>query len=96
MEKAAFKAFVSGLVQGVGYRYFVYRKAAQYEITGYVKNLFDGRVEVFAEGNKKDLEEFLAELWKGPQFARVENVQVEWLEYEQKYPRFYIETGYDY
>jgi acylphosphatase len=94
MEKAAFKARVSGLVQGVGYRYFAYREAGAFEISGYVKNLLDGRVEVFAEGPREQLEQFLGRLRLGPRFGHVEQVEVEWLEYQQKFPKFMIDSSY--
>ena len=51
--------FVSGRVQGVAYRYFVERRAAEIPVTGWVRNLRDGRVEIMAEGEKADLESFL-------------------------------------
>lgn len=63
-------------MQGVGYRYFAKRKADLYGLTGYVRNLPDGRVEVYAEGEPEVLAEFERELWKGPMLARVENVEV--------------------
>ncbi|MEJ2636102.1 MAG: acylphosphatase [Calditrichia bacterium] len=49
-------AHVSGNVQGVGFRYFTYKRAKSYNLTGYVKNLANGNVEVFAEGDRGDLE----------------------------------------
>ncbi len=94
MENAAFHAFVRGVVQGVGYRYFAYRQATQKGITGYVRNLSDGRVEVFAEGEKDRLLEFLQDLKAGPSFAVVEDVAVKWLPFQGKFDRFVIETGY--
>lgn len=94
MEKEAFLAYISGIVQGVGYRYFAYRKANEYGLTGYVKNLPDGRVEVFAEGKKEVLDQFLSDLKRGPQFAMVEDVKIEWQSYQQKYDKFYIESSY--
>ncbi len=94
MEKAAFHAYVSGVVQGVGYRYFAYRQANARGITGYVQNLPDGRVEVYAEGEKTQLTEFLADLKRGPQFSVVENVDVKWLPFQGKFDRFTIQTGY--
>lgn len=54
----------SGSVQGVGFRFTALRVAAEYELTGYVKNLRDGRVEVVAEGPPDQLDAFLAELTK--------------------------------
>lgn len=84
------KIKVTGLVQGVGYRYFCYRKAVEYKITGYVKNLFDGSVEVEAEGEKSLIKEFVDQLKIGPRNAHVKSVNVEELEYENKFPEFSI------
>ncbi|MEW6535694.1 MAG: acylphosphatase [Candidatus Auribacterota bacterium] len=53
------KVFYEGHVQGVGFRYSVLSISRQFEITGYVKNLPDGRVEVCAEGDDRELNEFL-------------------------------------
>ncbi len=96
MGKAAFLANISGTVQGVGFRYFAYKKASEHGIDGYVKNLMDGSVEVLAEGNREDLESFLEDLKKGPSFSNVDSVQCEWNEYEGEYKSFTIEAGYDY
>ncbi len=69
---------ITGLVQGVGYRSFARRVAGLHHVTGYVKNLPDGRVQVFARGSKECLEDLICELKKGPFMARVEEIQVEW------------------
>jgi len=78
-QKARFRAIVKGIVQGVGYRYFaVYQAQRIGGITGYVRNLRDGNVEVVAEGERGKLEQFLAELRKGPRAAKVTDVEVFW------------------
>jgi acylphosphatase len=94
MDYTSFRARVSGLVQGVGFRYFVYREATELSITGFVKNMADGRVEIWAEGPKPLLLEFLASLRVGPRFGRVEDVDLEWFDYEKKYDSFSIKTDY--
>ncbi|OGF64555.1 MAG: hypothetical protein A2Y62_06890 [Candidatus Fischerbacteria bacterium RBG_13_37_8] len=68
--------FVSGIVQGVGYRYFVNRVARNLGIKGYVKNLWDGRVEVFAEAEETLLHQLEEKLQLGPSGADVDNVEV--------------------
>jgi acylphosphatase len=68
---------VSGRVQGVGFRYFTQDMAAREGLSGRVRNLPDGRVEVVAEGDEETLARFEASLWRGPSHARVENVEVE-------------------
>jgi acylphosphatase len=86
----AFRAVVYGLVQGVNYRYFVQRNAEAIGLTGYAKNVDDGSVEVFAEGEKEKLAQLIAKLKTGPRAARVERVEVEWGEYSGKYSGFDI------
>lgn len=67
--------FVSGLVQGVGFRFFVQRSAAKHQVLGYVKNLPDGRVEAYAEGAEEAVKSFYEDLLTGPVFARVEEIE---------------------
>jgi acylphosphatase len=67
--------FVRGRVQGVGFRYFVERAAAELKLTGYTRNLDDGRVEVYAAGSPANLAELSERLWKGPRFADVRGVE---------------------
>jgi len=66
---------LAGRVQGVGFRFYAYRVAEMYEVTGYVRNLPTGAVEVVAEGEKAEVEAFLAEVRKGPGYARVTEVK---------------------
>ena len=66
---------VRGRVQGVGFRYFVEDCAQRLGLAGYVKNRFDGTVEVYAIGNSKQLAALKKQLWSGPRFGRVENVE---------------------
>jgi acylphosphatase len=65
---------VSGMVQGVGYRYFAMRAAQRLGIGGYARNLPDGSVEVYALGSASKLAEFRKELERGPQGASVASV----------------------
>lgn len=75
MGIAAKQYFVRGRVQGVGFRYFVERVAAELGLTGYTRNLDDGRVEVYAIGSPAKLAELSQRLWKGPRFADVRGVE---------------------
>jgi acylphosphatase len=63
--------FVSGFVQGVGYRYFAMRMAQRLGLSGYARNLPDGRVEVYAAGGASKLADYRKELERGPQGASV-------------------------
>ncbi len=78
-QKVRMRAIVKGVVQGVGFRYFtVYQAQRIGGITGYVRNLRDGSVEVVAEGERGKLEQLLAQLRKGPTGAHVTGVDVFW------------------
>lgn len=76
-----FHVFVIGNVQGVFFRSFIKSEATSLEISGWVRNLRDGRVEVLAEGNKNALDELLRRIREGSPGARVEKVDVMWEEY---------------
>ena len=85
-------AIVHGRVQGVGFRVFVRAKAQRLGLTGWVRNLADGTVEVYAEGEEDVLTELLTELFTGPVISRVDNVDVRWLEADPQHQGFRI-TG---
>lgn len=67
--------FVSGRVQGVGYRAFARRSAEALGLRGFARNLADGRVEAHAEGPLSALDEFAGLLAKGPLWADVRHVE---------------------
>jgi acylphosphatase len=73
-EKLARRYFVSGRVQGVGYRFFTCEAAERHGIGGYARNLRDGRVEVYAVGTDAQLAAFIADLRRGPRVAFVETI----------------------
>jgi acylphosphatase len=87
---ARVRILISGRVQGVAYRYFAEKYAAAYDITGWVRNLFDGSVEVLAEGDRAKLDLFLARLKEGPRMARVEGFDVNWESFTGEFPDFRI------
>jgi len=72
-----FHAYVRGRVQGVGFRYFTLDAAHTLGLTGWVRNLRDGRVEVIAEGALEDLNRLLAMLRRGPVSGKVTDVDYE-------------------
>jgi acylphosphatase len=83
MEKTRYGAlhlYVSGRVQGVGFRFFTVNRANRYGITGWVKNLYDGRVEIEAEGKVESLKPFLEDIRVGPSYGHVSNVVEQWNE----------------
>ena len=71
-------AVVHGDVQGVGFRYFVQRKAQQIGLQGWVRNNDNGTVEVVAEGSREQLEDLKRTLQEGPRMARVDRVETRW------------------
>jgi acylphosphatase len=70
------RVFAGGRVQGVAYRFFAEKSAARLGLTGWVRNLDDGRVEVLAEGAAGPVESFLERLQQGPSLARVDSFEV--------------------
>src|SRR5437899_10867315 len=75
-ELVAAEVIVSGDVQGVGYRAFTQRVAKELGLSGWVRNLYDGRVQVEVEGPRAKVEELLARLRRGPSLAAVSDVSV--------------------
>lgn len=94
--------YISGFVQGVGFRQFVAYHAKKLKLTGWVRNLParnasvslaggpDGRVEAVVVGDKKNVEEIIRICKKGPLVSQVENVEVVWEEPEEKFSGFEI------
>ena len=69
---------VRGLVQGVGFRWFVRQQATRRSLAGWVRNNADGSVELVAQGPRDQLESFLEALRRGPRSAMVREVSLEW------------------
>ncbi len=77
-EVVAAEVVVSGDVQGIGYRAFTQRAAKDLGLCGWVRNLYDGRVQVEVEGPREKVEELLARLRRGPSLAAVTDMSVAW------------------
>jgi acylphosphatase len=84
-EEVAKRFIVSGRVQGVGYRYYVEYEAQKHNISGYVRNRRDGRVEVYAMGMREQLEELRAALERGPMMSEVRNIEEEASALDKRY-----------
>jgi acylphosphatase len=82
---------ISGVVQGVGFRFFAQRAAAKHQVRGYVRNLDDGRVETLAEGERAAVEGFQQDMNVGPRFARVDLIEEIVVEPSGLYSTFRIE-----
>ncbi|MBN1249699.1 MAG: acylphosphatase [Anaerolineae bacterium] len=74
----AFHAIVHGAVQGVGFRYFTKASAQRAGVTGWVRNSMDGTVEIWAEGTKTRLQQFISAINRGPAHSHVTKVDLTW------------------
>ena len=89
-DLVSLRATVYGRVQGVFFRSFVNMQAEQLGLSGYVRNLPDGAVEVQAEGERQQLEKLVGYLKVGPPAARVDRVVTSWLEYAGNFSGFRV------
>ncbi len=87
MNKRA-HVYVSGRVQGVFFRATTRKEARKRGVTGWVKNLPDGRVEAVFEGDEEKVKEMINFCHEGPRSARVKDVEVEWKEYQDEFSEF--------
>jgi acylphosphatase len=88
--KQRLHVYIHGRVQGVGFRHFTMRTAGELGVSGWVRNLFDGRVEVVAEGKRQRLEELLRALRRGPTSASVVKVEEEWGQATDEFVGFHV------
>ena len=86
-SEGARRYYVSGMVQGVGFRFFAQRVAQRLGLSGYVRNLRDGRVEVYAIGDSEALFQLRNELERGPRSAAVSSVTEEEAALEPEFAR---------
>lgn len=77
-ENQTLRALVQGRVQGVGFRFFVVREARRLGLTGVVRNLPNGGVEILARGDPDSLQQLVGKLERGPILSRVDHVDVKW------------------
>ena len=84
------KIWVNGVVQGVGFRYFVSQTASSFKLNGNVKNLPDGRVFIKIEGEKTTIIAFIKEIRIGNRWSHVTNIDVEWSEQTKNFQSFEI------
>ena len=81
---------VNGLVQGVGYRYFVVREAQKLALKGFTKNLYTGEVLTIVEGERAIVEEMIKKLKIGPMHASVKSCKVDWQEPKNEFTDFEV------
>jgi acylphosphatase len=82
--KKSVRLYISGTVQGIFYRGFIKENAEKLGIKGFVRNLEDGRVEIFCEGNPEEVKKMIAICKKGPRHAEIKKVE----EKEEKFQNF--------
>jgi len=92
MSDSLYRAEITaeGFVQGVGFRYFVYRNAERLALKGYVKNLYSGEVFAVVEGKKEPIEEFFRIVKSGPSHAYVKKCTIAWTSYNGEFSSFEI------
>ena len=89
-DKARAEILVNGLVQGVGFRYFVVKHASRLKLNGYVNNLFTGEVHTVVEGDKVNIEELFNLIKLGPSHAHVKNSRIDWFENKNEFNSFEV------
>ncbi len=88
MSRRKVEIFISGVVQGVGFRYFVCHQAQDLGVVGLVRNLPDGRLMITAEGDQEQLDAFIDDVKSGPRSAVVEDVAIRWTMAEGRFTSF--------
>lgn len=74
--KKSVRLYIKGTVQGIFFRNFVKENAERYNVKGFVRNLEDGRVEAFMEGNSDDVNKMIELCKKGPKHSQIRNVEI--------------------
>ena len=94
LSKRQAKINITGRVQGVGFRPFIYRMAVRNNLRGYVINLGDAGVEIIVEGSKKDIEKFLVDVEENaPEVSDIEDIRTEYHRYIGKFKKFIIDKS---
>ncbi len=84
---------IVGRVQGVGYRFFIEREAERLALSGWVRNMPDGSVELEAEGERATLEQLVDRARAGPPLSRVTRIDETWDEGARRHAGFQIRAG---
>ena len=74
--KKSIRLYISGIVQGIFFRAFVKENAEKHDVKGFVRNLEDGRVEVFLEGNPDEVDKMISLCRQGPKHSKITNVEI--------------------
>ena len=90
LDEARAEILVNGLVQGVGFRYFVVKHASRLKLNGFVENLYTGEVHTVVEGDKVNIEELFKLIKLGPSHAHVKNTSIDWSENKNEFDSFEV------
>lgn len=90
MEKSRIHLIIKGMVQGVCFRANVKSKAKSINLNGSVENKSDGTVQIYAEGNKEDLQNLIEFCKNSPDFANVDKISIEWQKFLNEFDSFEI------
>ncbi len=90
METTRAEIIATGLVQGVGFRYYVARQAEKLGLIGYTKNLYSGEILTVVEGPRYLVEEIYNLIKIGPSYADVKNASIKWCEPKNEFTKFEI------
>lgn len=74
--KKSVRLYIKGLVQGIFFRSFIKTNAEKYNVKGFTRNLEDGRIEVFLEGNSPDVNKMMELAQQGPKHSQIKDVQI--------------------
>ena len=88
--KSRVHIFVSGKVQGVFFRENTRKKAAEFRLSGFVRNLQNGKVEAIFEGKKEKIEKIIQWIKKGPETVQIKNIEINWQNYQGEFKSFEI------
>lgn len=87
-DKTRAHIFISGQVQGIGLRFWTTKQATELNLTGFVKNLEDGRVEAAFEGEKEKIEKIIELIGEGPMLAQIDDVKIFWERHQGEFRDF--------
>jgi acylphosphatase len=74
--KKSVRLYITGTVQGVFFRSFIKENAERYNVKGFTRNLEDGRIEIFLEGDSNDVNKMIELCKKGPKHSQIKNVEI--------------------
>ena len=89
-DEARAEIIANGLVQGVGFRYYVIKHAEALNLKGFTKNLFTGEVQTVVEGPKAIIEDLFLKIKVGPSHASVNSCKIYWQEYKNEFDSFEV------